>query len=225
MEIKNARHDYADEFFGNITIDTLCDITADTLAIPAQRAKAMLLLELINRGDNALKSINFGSADCHTVGGTTNGENGAEFELLITKYLKNKNRVSPKGRADIRKYIIVNGHKRAITLDCKQSAGDLGYYSKEGQLKTVSEKFICWTPRYYEGMDLKNTVVLPTDKFIDTMQSIGLLRIKKRTNANTFKMSIQNINSFRMVKKVIELLNNSMNLLEFVEKYNLTVKA
>lgn len=38
-------------------------------------------------------------------------------------------------------------------------------------------------------------------------------------------MSLQNINSFRMVDKVMELLNNSMNLLEFCDFYNLTIKV
>lgn len=217
--------DYGDEFFGRITIDTLCDIQADTLAIPAQRAKADLLLELIERSGIALNSINFGTADCHTVGGSTNGENGGNFELLVSEFLKNKYRISPKGKNDIIKYITVNGKRKAITIDTKQSAGDLGYYSKDGALKTVTERYICWTPRYYDGMSLKNTVVLPTRQFINAMRSIGLLREKKRTNSLTYKMSIQNINSFRMVKKVMNLLDNSMNLIEFCNLYNLTVKA
>ena len=218
------RHDYTDDFYGRISIDTLCDIQADTLAIPAQRAKADLLLKLIERSGIALNSINFGTAECHTVGGNTNGENGGNFELLVSEFLKNKYRISPKGKNDIIKYITVNGKRKAITIDTKQSAGDLGYYLKDGTLKTVTERYICWTPRFYKEMSLKNTIVLPTDTFIETFRTIGLLREKKRTNALTYKMSIQNINSFRMVKKVMELLDNSLNLIEFCDLYNLSTK-
>lgn len=216
--------DYGEEFFGKMPVDTLYCIKMDTLAKPTQRAKADLLLKLIKRSGVALNSIDFGTADCHTVGGNTNGENGGNFELLVSEFLKNKYRISPKGKNDIIKYITVNGKRKAITIDTKQSAGDLGYYLKDGTLKTVTERYICWTPRFYKEMSLKNTIVLPTDTFIETLRTVGLLREKKRTNALTYKMSIQNINSFSMVKKVMELLDNSLNLIEFCDLYNLSTK-
>lgn len=67
--------------------------------------------------------------------------------------------------------------------------------------------------------------MLDKNTFIKTIKELGLLRKKKKTNSFTYKMSLQNINSFRMVDKVMELLNNSMNLLEFCDFYNLTIKV
>lgn len=222
---KNGKNDYSKVFNGNISVNLLQKIINDTKAVSTQRARAYLLIKLINRSNVQLNSIDMGGIENHTVGGTKNGENGGEFELLVTDFLKNKHRVSPKNTVDIRKYININGKKKAITLDCKSGAGDIGYYNINGDLKLLKENYIIWTPIYYKELSLYNTIVLDKNTFIKTIKELGLLRKKKKTNSFTYKMSLQNINSFRMVDKVMELLNNSMNLLEFCDFYNLTIKV
>jgi hypothetical protein len=222
---KNGKNDYSKVFNGNISVNLLQKIINDTKAVSTQRARAYLLIKLINRSNVQLNSIDIGGIENHTVGGTKNGENGGEFELLVTDFLKNKHRVSPKNTVDIRKYININGKKKAITLGCKSGAGDIGYYNINGDLKLLKENYIIWTPIYYKELSLYNTIVLDKNTFIKTIKELGLLRKKKKTNSFTYKMSLQNINSFRMVDKVMELLNNSMNLLEFCDFYNLTIKV
>lgn len=223
---KNNKHDYSKILCDNVSINILMQIYSDTLAISTQRARAYLLLQLLARYENAPDFIGLGSVECHSVGGTANGENGQAFELMISKFLKNKYRVSAKGVVDIKKYVNINGHKKAVTFDCKTGAGDLGYYNKNIDcLNLLKENYIIWTPIYYDGMNIKNTVVIQKYKFIKTMNELGLLRAKKKTNSNSYKMSLQNINSFKSVDKVMELLNNSMNIIEFCKFYNLTVKA
>lgn len=222
---KNGKNDYSKVFNGSISVNLLQEIINDTKAVSTQRARAYLLIKLINRSNVQLNSIDIGDIENHTVGGTKNGENGGDFELLVTDFLKNKHRVSPKNTVDIRKYINISGKKRAITLDCKSGAGDIGYYNIDGDLKLLKENYIIWTPIYYKELSLYNTIVLDKNTFIKTIEELGLLRKKKKTNSFSYKMSLQNINSFRMVDKVMELLNNSMNIIEFCDFYNLTVKA
>lgn len=217
---KNNKHDY--NLNGLYTLEDLQEVINDTKTISTQRSRALLALEMCKLTGNIF--FDFGSTECVSVGGNQNGKRGEEFELAVSRYLKNKVRVSPKNQDDIIKYYKnINNKKTKINLDCKQNAADLGYYSMDLQdFKMVDTNFIIYCPIYSPNLPvMKASVVIPTALFLMFLKENNLLRTK-RTNTKTLKKSIQNINSFKSVNKIMELFKTFPTLEEFVQEYNLT---
>lgn len=217
----NGKHNYI--MNGIYTVLELHQIIDDTKAISTQRARAKLALEMCEM--NNIDIFDFGTAECTTVGGTENGERGGNFEIAVSVYLKNLKRISPKGKSDIVKYIATNSHKKRITLDCKQGACDLGYYNIDiDDYKLVSDEYIIYCPLFSDTLPIdKCCIVIPTKVFIIQFSSFGLIR-KKKTNNKGLKLSLQNINSFKSVDKVINLFSLYPTLHDFCIENGLKTK-
>ena len=216
----NNKHDY--NLSGLYTLEDLQEVISDTKTISTQRSRALLALKMCKLTGNIF--FDFGSTDCVSVGGSQNGKRGGDFELAVSRYLKNKVRISPKGMDDIIKYYRnINNKKTKINLDCKQNAADLGYFSDDLQdFKMIDTNFIIYCPIYSPNLPvMRASVVIPTGLFLMFLKENNLLRTKK-TNAKTLKKSIQNINSFKSVNKIMELFKTFPTLEEFVKEYNLT---
>ena len=216
----NNKHDY--NLNGLYTLADLQEVISDTKTISTQRSRALLALRMCKLTGNIF--FDFGPAECVSVGGSQNGKRGGDFELAVSRYLKNKVRISPKGKDDIIKYYKnINGKKIKINLDCKQNSADLGYFNTDLQdFKMIDSNFIIYCPIYSPNLPvMRASIVIPTTLFLIFLQDNNLLRTKK-TNAKTLKKSIQNINSFKSVDKIMELFKTFPTLEEFVKNYNLT---
>lgn len=216
---KNGKHNY--NLSDLYTLGDLQEVINDSRAISTQRSRALLAFKICEFTGNIF--FDFGSTDCVSVGGNQNGKRGEEFELAVSRYLKNKIRVSPKGKDDIIKYYKnVDGKKTKINLDCKQNSTDLGYFNSDLQdFKMIDSNFIIYCPIYSPNLPvMKASVVIPTNIFLNFLKENNLLRTKK-TNSKTLKKSIQNFNSFKSVNKIMELFKIFPTLEEFVKDYNL----
>lgn len=217
---ENGKHNY--NLSDLYTLTDLQEVINDTKAVSTQRSRALLAFKMCELTGNIF--FDFGSTDCVSVGGNQNGKRGGDFELAVSRYLKNKVRISPKNKDDIIKYYKnVDGKKTKINLDCKQNSADLGYFNSEMQdFKMIDSNFIIYCPIYSPNLPaMKASVVIPTNIFLVFLKENNLLRTKK-TNARTLKKSIQNINSFTSVNKIMELFKVFPTLEEFVKIYNLT---
>lgn len=217
---KNGKHNY--NLSDLYTLTDLQEVISDTKAVSTQRSRALLAFKMCELTGNIF--FDFGCTECVTVGGNQNGKRGGEFEVAVSRYLKNKIRVSPKGKEDIIKYYKnVDGKKTKINLDCKQNSADLGYFNSDLQdFKMIDSNFIIYCPIYSPNLPvMRASVVIPTNIFLVFLKENNLLRTKK-TNARTLKKSIQNINSFASVNKIMELFKVFPTLEEFTKIYNLT---
>lgn len=201
---KNGKHNY--NLTDLYTIGDLQEVINDSKAISTQRSRALLAFKMCEITSDIF--FEFGSTDCVSVGGNQNGKRGEEFEIAVSRYLKNAVRVSPKGKDDIIKYYKnIDGKKTKINFDCKQNAADLGYFNSDLQdFKMIDSNFIIYCPIYSPNFPvMRASVVIPTNIFLNFLKDNNLLRTKK-TNSRTLKKAYRIL---IVLKALIKLWNYS----------------